>query len=133
MVKEIENYDNNKERVLNALKEYSHDCPMLDVVDTKFGLIYLWVDCRNATAKKKLLFGEVIDSMDDLEQFLFNELRSAAIDLYCKEEPQINHDSLFYPSNVDIRSRLVILIKKYMPWIENVDSYINSKEQQYGC
>lgn len=116
---------------LNALRQYSNDCPMLDVVETKFGPVVIWVDSGGSSGMKHLIYGEVIESMESVEKYLFGEMESAAIDSYCKEEPERVDDPELDFSNSDIHGRLVNLIKRYLPWIEDVEGYIAEKEKEY--
>lgn len=127
----MENSDDKNVLFLNSLRQYSNDCPMLDVVETKFGLIAIWVDSGGLSGIKHFIYGEVIESMENVEKFLFGELKSAAIDLYCKEEPDRADDPEFNLSNSDIHGRFVSMIERYLPWIEDVESYIAEKEQEY--
>lgn len=114
---------------MRALKNYCKDCPNLDVVETKFGPVSLWVDQDIQTGKKMVFHGEFVDAWESTERYLYSELKCAAIDLFCKEEPY-NGDPAFYPSDEDIHSRLVMLIMRYLPWVEDIEAYIMAREQE---
>lgn len=122
---------NTSDRFMMALKTYCQDCPNLDLVETKFGPITVWVDQNIQTGKMMVIHSEFINSWDSsIERYLYSELKCAAIDLFCRDEPEKSNDPAYYPTDDDIHSRLVKLITKYLPWIEDIDAYIIAKDKE---
>jgi hypothetical protein len=112
---------------LKALTDYCADNQRMDMVETKFGIILFWVERNKKTGERFVFDSQVIENPDQIELYLYRVMRNQVIDQICIEQAD---DIEHIPEKNEVYQAMILLIQKYMPFIQDVEKYLDQNEKR---
>jgi DNA-directed RNA polymerase specialized sigma24 family protein len=109
-----------------ALKDYCADNQRMDMAETKFGIVVFWVERNTKTGERFVFDSQVIENPDEIELYLYRVMRNQVIDQICiGQADDVEH----LPEKNEVYQAMIPLIHKYMPFIQNVEAYMDRNEK----